>query len=127
MAKIEHFALFASDAPALKDFYVAAFGLRVAVDNSQNDPPGYFLADDDGMALEIIGRPAGTAGADTRYVCHVAFEVDDFARSRAALEGAGMRFEVETAVDDETMTTAFFRDPEGNRCQIVRRHRPLIG
>jgi glyoxylase I family protein len=127
MAKIEHFALFAADAPALKDFYVSALGLRVALDNSGGTPPGFFLADDHGMALEIIGRPEGVGGADTRYVCHVAFVVDDFAPARAALEGLGMRFEEETAVDNETMTTAFFRDPEGNRCQIVRRPRPLIG
>jgi glyoxylase I family protein len=127
MVRIEHFALFAADAARLKDFYVAAFGLRVAVDNGGSNPPGYFLADDDGMALEIIGRPGGVSGVDTRYVCHVAFAVDDFAGARAALERAGMVFEDDTAVDNEAMTTAFFRDPEGNRCQIVRRPRPLIG
>ena len=36
----------------------------------------------------------------------------------------GIAFETETAVDNDTMKTAFFRDPEGNRCQIVwRSHR----
>lgn len=127
MAKIEHFALFAADPARLKDFYVEAFGLRVVVDNSGSTPPGYFLADDRGMALEIIGRPDGESGVNTRYVCHVAFVVEDFAPARAALEKAGMKFETDSAVDNESMTTAFFLDPEGNRCQIVRRHRPLIG
>ena len=57
MARIEHAALFASDPSRLKDFYVDAFGLRVILDNGQGTPPGYFLADDAGFALELIGRP----------------------------------------------------------------------
>lgn len=127
MARIEHFALFAADPAALRDFYVEAMGLKVAVDNGHATPPGYFLADDHGVALEIIGRPAGTDRVDTRYVCHVAFVVEDFRSARAKLEAAGFSFEIDTVVDNESMTTAFFRDPEGNRCQIVSRARPLLG
>ena len=65
MAKMEHFAIYAADAPALKDFYVAAFGLRVILESGGN-PPAYFLADDAGMALEIIGRPEGGPGVNQR-------------------------------------------------------------
>ena len=126
MARIEHVALFAQDPHKLKDFYVDAFGLRVVLDNSQANPPGYFLADDAGVAVELIGRPAGVEAADTRYLCHIAFIVDDVAASRAALEARGLVFEEDTVVDNETMTTAFFRDPEGNRLQIVKRPRPLV-
>ena len=125
MARIEHVALFASDPHALKDFYVEAFGLRVVLDNGGADPPGYFLADEAGVSLEIIGRPADVAGPDTRYVCHVAFLVDDVAASRSALEARGVIFEEDSAIANDAMTTAFFRDPEGNRLQIVRRARPL--
>ena len=125
MAKLEHFAIFADDAPALKDFYVEAMGLRVIVD-SGGTPPGYFLADDSGMALEIIGRPPGETGAKQRWVCHVAFWVDDYAAARAALERLGVRFEPETAVETADVRTAFFLDPEGNRAQIVWRGRPLV-
>ena len=127
MAKIEHFALFAADAGALKDFYVKAFGLRVVLDNGKGSPPGFFLADGDDMALEIIGRPDDVTAADTRYVCHLAFAVEDLGSARAALEAMGMIFETDSVVDNEAMATAFFLDPEGNRCQIVRRHKPLIG
>ncbi|MEW4570847.1 VOC family protein [Tautonia sp. JC769] len=126
MARIEHVALFAADPHALKDFYVEAFGLRVILDNSKATPPGYFLADDAGVAVELIGRPAGVPAVDTRHVCHIAFIVDDVAASRADLEARGVTFENDTAVDNETMTTAFFRDPEGNRLQIVKRPRPLV-
>lgn len=124
MARMEHFAIFADNSPALKDFYVEAMGLRVVLE-SGGDPPGYFLADDAGTALEIIGRPAGESNARQRWVCHVAFWVDDFAAARAALEARGLVFETDTVVNTDAMRTAFFLDPEQNRVQIVWRKRPL--
>jgi glyoxylase I family protein len=127
MATIEHCALFAADAKALKDFYVDIMGLKVVLDNGAGTPPGYFLADDSGMALELIGRPAGVVAGDTRYLCHVAFTVADVDAERKRLESLGLTFESETAVDTSAMKTAFFRDPDGNRCQIVWRSRPLGG
>ncbi len=125
MPRIEHVALFARDPSALKDFYVAALGLRVVVDNGQGDPPGYFLADDAGAALEVIGRPSGAAAANQRYVCHVAFLVDDVAATRASLEARGLAFEADTVVANDAMTTCFCNDPEGNRIQILKRVKPL--
>jgi glyoxylase I family protein len=127
MARIEHVALFASDPSSLKDFYVDAFGLRVILDNGQGTPPGYFLADEDGMALELIGRPTGIEPVNQRYSCHIAFVVEDVHASRMALERRGLTFEPDTVVDNESMITAFFRDPEGNRIQIVHRRKPLGG
>ena len=125
MARLEHFAVFASDPAALKDFYVRVFAMTVVLDNSAASPPGYFLADDRGMALEIIGRPAGESNVNQRWVCHIAFLVDDVARKRTELESQGLAFETENVVDTDAMKTAFFRDPEGNRCQILWRSRPL--
>ncbi len=124
MSTIEHFAIYAADAPRLKDYYVEAFGLKVIVE-SGGDPPGYFVADDRGAAIEIIGRPPGQTGAPQRWVCHFAFWVDDFAAARAALERRGAKFEADTLVDNDTFRTAFFDDPEGNRCQIVWRKNRL--
>ena len=127
MPQIEHVALYADGDPApLKDFYCAALGLRVLVDNAHTTPPGYFLTGDEGgMALEIIGRPAGTSNADQRYVCHVAILVADVAATRRDLEARGLTFEPDTAVANDAMTTCFCRDPAGNRLQIVHRPRPL--
>jgi glyoxylase I family protein len=126
MARIEHFALFAADSTALKDFYVNIMGMKVALE-SGGSPPGFFLIDDHGVALEIIGRPPDQAGVNQRWVCHVAFLVDDVAAKRRELEGLGFVFETGTVVDTEAMKTAFFPDPEGNRCQILWRRTPLGG
>jgi glyoxylase I family protein len=124
MAKLEHFAIYAADAPALKEFYVEALGLRVIVEGG-GSPPAYFLADDDGMAIEIISLPEGESAVNQRWVCHLAFRVDDFAATRAALERRGIVFEPDTAVEKPSLKTAFFKDPAGNRCQIVWRDPPL--
>jgi glyoxylase I family protein len=124
MSRLEHFAIYAANSPALKDFYVQALGMKLAHE-SGGDPPGYFLADDEGMALEIIGRPPGESNVNQRWVCHVAFWVEDVAASRAELERRGIVFETETAVDTDAIKTAFFRDPEGNRCQLIWRKRRL--
>lgn len=126
MARIEHFALFAADAPALKDFYINVMGMRLLLSNA-GPPPGFFLGDDRGTALEIIGRPADVSGVNTRYVCHIAFWVDDYAAESARLKGLGLEFETETAVDTSEFRTSFFRDPDGNRLQIVWRRTPLGG
>jgi glyoxylase I family protein len=124
MARIEHFAVYAADPTALKDFYVRVFGLRVIVE-SGGDPPAFFLADDHGMAIEVLGRPAGSSGVNQRWVCHLAFWVDDMPAKRAELERLGIAFEPETLVETDEVKTAFFTDPGGNRCQIVWRKRRL--
>ena len=125
MARIEHFALFAVDAAALKDFYVNVMGLKIVQDNGALSPPGFFLADDDGMALEIIGRSADETTPKTRFVCHIAFTVPDVSAAQAKLETHGLVFETETVVDKPEMKTMFTYDPEGNRLQIVWRAKPL--
>ena len=80
MSQIEHFAIYADDPTALKDFYVGVFGLHVIFE-SGGDPPAYFLADDHGMAIEVLGRPAGNAGVNQRWVCHLALWIKTFPAS----------------------------------------------
>jgi glyoxylase I family protein len=124
MSRIEHFAIYGDSPIALKDFYVATMGMHVVLEGG-GDPPGFFLADDHGMALEVLGRPAGQSGVNERWICHLAFWVDDVAAKRVELERLGITFETDTLVDNDEMKTAFFHDPGGNRCQIVWRKRRL--
>jgi glyoxylase I family protein len=125
MTRIEHFAVFGTDLTPLKDFYVNVLGLRVVVDNSQAPVRGYFLADDRGVALEVIERPPNTPSFDTRYLCHSAFLVDDYPSFRAKLVSLGLPPEPSTEIDTDTFKTCFFRDPADNRFQIVWRSSPL--
>ena len=125
MARLEHFAIYAADLEALKDFYVRTMGLKVVRVGGGNPPGGYFLADDHGGAIEIIARPAGESNARQRWVCHLAFWVDDVFAKKAELEKLGLAFEPDTEADDAEIKTCFFHDLEGNRCQLVWRKDPL--
>ena len=125
MALMEHFALFADDLGALKDFYVDEMGMTILLDNTKAPVRGYFLGDEKGTSLEIIERPPGAEGANQRFVCHVAFFVADVPATRARLEAKGLVFETETAVETDAFRTCFFRDPQGNRLQLVWRAKPL--
>ena len=123
MPRIEHFAIYADDTTALADFYVALLGMRV-VKKGTGDPPGYFLADGHGGAIELIGRPAGAA-VNQRWVCHLAFWSDEMPALEARVQALGLAIEHDTRVDEDVMQTFFFNDPAGNRCQIVWRREPL--
>jgi glyoxylase I family protein len=125
MARMEHFALFADDLEALRDFYMGVMGMTLLLDNSKAPVAGYFLGDENGTSLEIIARPPGAESANQRYVCHIAFSVDDVPATRADLESKGFVFETDTVVDTDAFKTCFFRDPQGNRLQIVWRAKPL--
>jgi glyoxylase I family protein len=125
-SSIEHVALFADDLEASRDFFMRVFGMRVVLDNSKAPVRGYFLANESGSVLEVIERPKGETNANQRFVCHVAFAVDDVAAARKAIEAEGLVFETDTVVDTPEFQTAFFRDPEGNRLQILKRLKPLV-
>ena len=124
MSRIEHFAIYAADPTALKDFFIKALGLHEIVANP-GPPPAYFLADDHGMALEVLARPEGEAAVNQRWVCHLAFWVDHFVSTRDHLASLGIAFEEDTLVETDELKTAFFKDPAGNRCQIVWRRKQL--
>jgi glyoxylase I family protein len=123
MARLEHFAVFADDTRALAAFYQDLFGLRI-VREGTGEPPGFFLADGQGGALEIIGRPAGSA-VPQRWVCHLAFWADNVWSVEAQLLARGFVIEQDTRVDSDALRTFFFPDPAGNRCQVVWRRDPL--
>ena len=126
MADIEHFAIYADDPTALKDFYVHTFGLRVIVDSggirrdiSSPMKPGWRSRSWAGLRVRRRSTSAGSAtsrsGSRTCW------------RRRPNWSGLGFVFESETFVDNDEMKTAFFKDPGGNRCQIVWRRRGRWG
>ena len=125
-SSIEHIALFADDLEASKDFFVRLFDMRVVLDNSKAPVRGYFLANESGSVLEMIERPQGQTNSDQRYVCHLAFAVEDVESARRVIESEGLVFETDTVVDTPEFKTAFLLDPEGNRIQILKRMKSLV-
>ena len=121
--RFEHFAIYAVDTTALARWYETHFGLKQIFSN-EDSPPTYFLADKQGMAIEIIGRPARDE-LDLRQVFHFAFLPEDFDATVAQLRAAGVPLETEIQGAGGDVRLCYFSDPEGNRGQVVWRGRPL--
>jgi glyoxylase I family protein len=123
MTTIEHVAIFAGDTVALKDWYCKNFDMKVAYE-SKATPPVFFVKDADGVCIEIIPRREPSPTIDTGLVFHLAFKTDDFDKTMKKLKANGVPLEVEVSPFSGTRVI-FFNDPEGNRCQIVWREKPV--
>ena len=122
--RIEHFAIYAEDTIALADWYCEKFGLKIVFQGDQQ-PPMIFVADEEGMAIEIIGRPAREQPIDFNTVFHFAFLANDFDKVCEELKEQGVALEDETVGAAAGVRLCFFDDPAGNRGQIVWRAQSL--
>ena len=122
--RIEHLAIFAEDTVALANWYCEKFGLKIIFKGEQN-PPMIFVADERGMAVEIIGRAPRTEPIDFNTVFHFAFVVDDFDKTAEDLKQKGVPLEDEVVGAASDVRLCFFDDPAGNRVQLVWRGNPL--
>ena len=121
--RIEHFAIYAEDTVALSQWYCDKFGLKEVFRGTQN-PPMIFVADNQGMAIEMIGRPPRDK-MDFTTIFHFAFLVDDFDQAVADLREKGVPIEDEVVGAAAGVRLCFFDDPAGNRGQIAWRAEPL--
>jgi glyoxylase I family protein len=127
--KIEHVAYQIQDPVAAADWYVRNLGMSVK--RAQPDRPfGQFLADGAGtVMLEFYNHPKVSV-PDYRSVdpliLHIAFSVDDVARTRGTLLSAGATAEGEVQVTEAGDHLAMLRDPWGLPVQLVHRRSPMI-
>ena len=116
------------DYKAALDFYVGKLGFAVIEDVDQGHkrwiriaPPGGAR----GMSL-VLGRAEGdrqraAIGDQTGGRVFLFLESDDFARDHAAMLAAGVAFD-EAPRDESYGTVAVWRDPFGNRWDLIGRH-----
>ena len=121
--RIQHFAIYAEDTVALSQWYCDKFGLKEVFRGTQN-PPMIFVADNQGMAIEMIGRPPRDK-MDFTTIFHFAFLVDDFDQAVSELKEKGVPIEDEVVGAAPGVRLCFFDDPAGNRGQIAWRSEPL--
>ncbi len=98
-----------SDLARLERFYVEVVGLTLL---RRDDARGSVWVDAAGSIVMLeraeVDEPNPARGAKDL----VAFAVDDKETWRAKLEGAGV------AIEDETVHTLYFRDPDGRRLAV---------
>ena len=118
LLRIHHAAIICSDYAASKRFYTETLGLAVLAEHFRAARNSYKLdlALPDGSQVELFSfdnAPPRPSYPEARGLRHLAFEVDDVARCKAALEGKGVAVE-DVRVDEYTgRRFVFFADPDG--------------
>jgi predicted enzyme related to lactoylglutathione lyase len=116
MYGIDHVAIYANDAEALKDWYVDTFGFRLVRE--------HFLVTSNSM-IEIVQAhtDGGVMGEKVSGIRHIAICCEDFEASVDTIKQRGVQVlhEPKSRVDSKTF---FFKDPEGNILQLIKWDNP---
>jgi catechol 2,3-dioxygenase-like lactoylglutathione lyase family enzyme len=112
MYGIDHVAIYANDADALKAWYADTFGFNIVSEN--------FLSTMNGK-IEILQarRDGGVLGETVSGIRHIAIQCEDFEDTVEMLKSRNVQvmYEPKTRA---TSKTFFFRDPEGNILQLIK-------
>ena len=76
-----------------------------------------------GTTVELFGggkAPTSAEGGEIGYK-HICLLVDDVDAEYARLKGRNVEFDMEPATVDAGLRIAFFRDPDGNRVELMQR------
>ncbi len=125
---IEHIAIPAADAVALKDWYLRVFGARVVYDNGQS-PPTLLIALPGGGWLEIYTaeKPSPERGNNKLAgFRHLALRVPSLDAAKAELEKRGVKFTGEIRPAAGGGKILFFEDGEGNLLHLVERPKDSV-
>jgi glyoxylase I family protein len=120
---LEHIAIPATDAVALRDWYVRTLGARVVFDNGHN-PPTCLIALSQGGWFEIYAAEPELAERGNNKLAgfrHVALRVDSIDTAKAELEKRGVKFSEEIRPAAGGGHVLFFKDLEGNLLHLVER------
>ena len=120
---IEHIAIPAADAVALKNWYVRVLGARVVHDNGQS-PPTLLIALPGGGWFEIYAaeKPLPERGNNKLAgFRHIALRVPSLDAAKAGLEKRGVKFTGEIRPAAGGGKVLFFEDGEGNLLNLVER------
>ena len=124
-ARLGALALLVPDYDAAIFFFVSVMGFRLTADNDQGrkrwvtvEPPG------GGMSL-VLARAEGpvqsaAVGSQAGDRVFLFLETDDFAGDHAQMPAAGVLFEEEPR-QEAYGTVAVWRDPFGNRWDLIER------
>jgi glyoxylase I family protein len=120
---IEHIAIPATDAVALKNWYISTLGAREVWNNGQN-PPTLLIALPGGGWFEIYAaeKPLPERGDNKlQGFRHIALRVPSLDAAKAELEKRGVKFSEAERPAAGGGRILFFADGEGNLLHLVER------
>lgn len=127
MRKIATVALVVPDYDAALSFYVDKLGFDLLEDVDQGTKRWVRVAPPGGGAALLLSRAEGAEqvaaiGNQTGGRVFLFLETDDFARDHAAMTAAGVEF-LESPRHEPYGTVAVWRDPFGNRWDLIEHRR----
>src|SRR6476660_833588 len=121
-AGLRHLALNVRDVAAMQRFYVDLLGFAVEWEPDADNV--YLSSGVDNLALH---RASGRVGAEGGVLDHLGLIVrsaDEVDRWAMFLEAKGVTLDAKPRTHRDGARSCYFRDPEGNRIQII--HHPPI-
>lgn len=123
--KLAYTALLVPDYDAAIAFYCGAMGFRLVEDSDLGEGKRWVVIEGDGggaLLLAMAKKPAELAAIGDQFGGRVGLfaHTADFAASHAAIAAAGGTFEEEPR-HEPYGTVAVFRDPWGNRWDLIER------
>jgi len=118
LRRIHHAAIICANYEVSKHFYTRMLGLEVLAEHYREERKSYKLdlALPDGSQIELFSfenPPPRPSYPEARGLRHLAFEVEDVARCKAALESKGVAVEPVRVDEYTNRRFAFFADPDG--------------
>lgn len=118
LKRIHHVAIICADYAVSRHFYTECLGLRIIAENYRVERQSYKLdlALPDGSQLELFSfpdAPPRPSRPEAQGLRHLAFEVDDVAACKAALEVQGIAVEAIRIDEFTNRRFVFFADPDG--------------
>ena len=124
---LRHLALNVRDLEAMKRFYVDVLGFAI---EWEPDPENTYLSSGrDNLALHRTSSFIGAAPDGPSPLDHLGLivrEPDDVDRWAAFLESRGVGLDARPKTHRDGARSCYFRDPDGNRIQIIH-HPPISG
>lgn len=125
LPRLAAMALLVPDYDSAVAFYVGVMGFDLLEDVDQGRKRWVTVAPRGGGCALVLARAdtaeqAAAIGNQTGGRVFLFLETDDFARDHAAMLAAGVRFE-ETPRQEVYGTVAVWRDPFGNRWDLLQR------
>lgn len=122
--KIGHNAIRVKDIDAMLKYYVGGFGFEEAfrIFNDDGSLRIVYVHISDGQYLELcLGGEDRLAFDDAKNLGHrhMAFVVEDLAKTKSELEGRGVVFDSEILAMKDHNLAAYLFDPEGNKIELV--------
>ena len=125
-AGLRHLALNVRDLAAMRRFYVDLLGFAVEWEPDADNL--YLTSGVDNLALHRSAAPqaASPDGGALDHLGLIVREADDVDRWAAFLESEGVTIDAKPRTHRDGARSCYFRDPDGNRVQIIH-HPPISG